>query len=433
MWAMTRTFSIVGAGLAGTLMALMLAEDGHQVEIIESRPDPRSAGRVGGRSINLALSERGIHSLAEVGLDQAVLAQSLPMRGRMIHPAPSDSRGGDGAELTFQPYGQEGQAINSVTRDHLNDVLLQAADAHPGVTLTFEHRLIDISFPRRTVKLRDGGGNLFERRFDTIIGADGAYSHVRLEMQRRGAFNYSQSFIEHGYKELTIPPAADGSFRMDPNALHIWPRGDRMMIALPNVDGSFTVTIFWPMTGDRSFDTIAEGDAAALRARFREQYSDVVDDLVDLEADYFDHRIGRMVTIRCWPWNEADKAVLIGDASHAVVPFYGQGANAALEDCGLLRAAIRDHPDDLAGAYHAFGADRKNDADALADLALANFIEMRDHVASPEFLERKARERELAETRPGEFTPLYSMVSFTRIPYADAVAKAAEQERELFS
>jgi len=422
---MTRSFSVVGAGLAGTLMALMLAEEGHQVEVLESRADPRIAGRVGGRSINLAISERGLHALSEAGLDEEVLSHSVPMSGRMIHPV-------DG-ELVFQPYGQEGQAINSVTRDHLNDVLLRAADANPAITLTFDHRLVDISFPRRTIKHRDGGGNLFERRFDTIVGADGAYSNVRSEMQRRGAFNYSQSFIEHGYKELNIPAADDGSFRMEPNALHIWPRGDRMMIALPNMDGSFTVTIFWPMEGDRSFESIPDGDHTALRARFAEQYPDVVDHLVDLESDYFDHHVGRMVTIKCWPWNDGGEAVLIGDASHAVVPFYGQGANAALEDCVLLRDAVRDHPSDMATAYQAFASARKNDADALADLALSNFVEMRDHVATPEFLARKARERQLELTMPDKFTSLYSMVSFSRIPYADAVAKAAQQDRDLFS
>jgi kynurenine 3-monooxygenase len=420
---MSPNFTVVGAGLAGSLMALFLAEDGYKVELLERRPDPRVQQRVGGRSINLAISERAIHALKEAGLAEEVLAESVPMRGRMMH-------GIDGS-TTFQPYGQDGQHINSVTRDHLNDVLLGAADRHPNVDIRFEYRLIDINFDKRTLKLKTAGDDIEAHPFQSIVGADGAYSAVRGEMQRRGAFDYSQDFLDHGYKELTIPAAPDGGFRIDPNALHIWPRGDRMMIALPNDDGSFTVTIFWPIDGARSFDSIPDGDAAALRQRFTEQYPDVVDDLVDLEADYFEHPIGRMVTIKCDPWHEADKAVLIGDASHAVVPFYGQGANASLEDCVLLRDALRRNPNDRASAFAAFGRDRKDDADALAELALHNFIEMRDHVASPAFLARKELERKLAKYAPDAFQPLYSMVTFSRVPYADAVARSRRQDQLL--
>ncbi len=409
-------FTIIGGGLAGSLMAVYLGRRGYDVQVFERRPDPRRAGAEGGRSINLAISTRGLHALEQVGLRDQVLAMAVPMRGRMIHAL-------DG-ELTFQPYGTRDQAINSVSRGGLNQLLLDAAEKTAG-PVQFQHRLEEMDLETKTLTFAtpttssvvDGG---------VVIGADGAFSAVRSQLQRRERFDYSQEYLAHGYKELYIPPASGGGFRMEPNALHIWPRGGFMMIALPNFDGSFTCTLFWAFEGENSFANLAtEADVTRF---FTATYPDAVPLMPALTQDFFNNPTSSLVTIRCAPWHYRDRVVLAGDAAHAVVPFYGQGANAAFEDCVVLDECLERFAGDRTRAFTEYQRLRKQNADAIADLALANFVEMRDRVASPAFLFRKKIEKLLHRLFPDLFIPLYTMVSFTRIPYADAVERSRQQD-----
>lgn len=414
-------FTIVGGGLAGSLMAIYLGRAGNPVEVYERRPDPRLAGADAGRSINLAISTRGLYALEQVGLRDAVLAMAVPMRGRMIHSATG--------ELTFQPYGTRDQAINSVSRAGLNQVLLDAAEHSTRQPITFGQRCEEIDFEKRIITFASASGEPHSVECGTIIGADGAFSAVRSQMQRRERFNYSQEYLAHGYKELYIPPASAGGFRMEPNALHIWPRGGFMMIALPNFDGSFTCTLFWAFEGNNSFENLrTEDDVIRF---FTATYPDAVPLMPTLTRDFFANPTSSLVTIRCSPWHLGDRAVLVGDAAHALVPFYGQGANAAFEDCVVLDECLRTSPADRAGGLARFERLRKRHADAIADLALANFVEMRDRVASPLFLLKKKVEKVLHAIVPRHFIPLYTMVSFSRIPYADAVERARRQDMVL--
>jgi kynurenine 3-monooxygenase len=414
-------FTVVGAGLAGSLMALFLGRAGHRVQVYERRPDPRIAGAEGGRSINLAISTRGLHALEQVGLRDQVLATAVPMRGRMIH----DPAG----KLAFQPYGAAGQAINSVSRAGLNLMLLEAAEREAHLRVEFDRRLAGVNFENGTLDLRSGTGESVTAAAGTVIGADGAFSAVRGQLQVRDRFTYSQSYLAHGYKELYIPPGPGGSFPMEPHALHIWPRGAYMMIALPNRDGSFTCTLFWPFEGAASFAAIRSEDD--LLRFFRQTYPDAVPLMPSLAHDFFANPTSSLVTVRCAPWRLDGRAVLLGDAAHAIVPFYGQGANAAFEDCVVLDECLRDSPRDPARAFERFESERRVHADAIADLALANFVEMRDHVASAGFLLRKKVEKLLHRLMPALFVPLYTMISFSRVPYADAVARATRQDRML--
>jgi kynurenine 3-monooxygenase len=413
-------FSVIGAGLAGSLMAIFLGRAGHRVRLYERRADPRTAGAEGGRSINLAISTRGLHALEQVGLKDKVLSGAVPMRGRMIHSA--------AGELAFQPYGTEGQAINSVSRAGLNHLLLDAAEEQAHLKVMFNHRLARINFDQEKLEFISPGDPVTAAA-GTIIGADGAFSAVRGQLQFRDRFSYSQDYLAHGYKELYIPPGPGGGFQMEPNALHIWPRGSFMMIALPNQDGSFTCTLFWPFEGATGFAAI-QSESDLLRF-FRATYPDAVPLMPTLAHDYFTNPTSSLVTVRCSPWHVGGKAVLLGDAAHAIVPFYGQGANAAFEDCVTLDECLRATPDDRGRAFATFEERRKVHADAIADLALANFVEMRDHVASARFLFQKKVEKMLHRWFPQRFMPLYTMVSFSRIPYADAVTRAAKQDRAL--
>jgi kynurenine 3-monooxygenase len=415
------TVIVAGAGLAGSLMAIYLARAGHRVEIVERRSDPRKLEGDRGRSINLAISTRGLAALERVGLDREVLDEAVPMAGRMMHSA--DGR------LTFQPYGTEsGQAIHSVSRLGLNIALIDVAEREPGVTLRFDRRCVDVDLDSPALTVEDAlTGRVSEVRGDRLIGADGAFSVVRGRMQRLDRFDYSQSFLGHGYKELTIPAAADGGFRMERNALHIWPRGGFMMIALPNADGSFTCTLFWPFGGRSGFDALRS--PADVRRYFESTFADAVALMPDLTREYFENPTSSLVTVRCRPWHCGGRVALIGDACHAVVPFYGQGANAAFEDCLVLDECLREHAPDWKAAFESYEQRRKPNVDALADLAIANFIEMRDHVASRRFLAVKKLEKVLHRLFPRRFVPLYSMVTFSRIPYAEAVERARRQWR----
>ena len=407
---------IVGGGLTGALAAIRLHEAGHLVSLYERRDDLRTSREHQGRSINLALSTRGLDALDRVGLSEVLRQQAIPMRGRMLH--------GRDRSVTFQPYSADPRnVLLSVSRDGLNATLLDAVDERQ-VTTHFDHRLVDIQL-RTAHAVFETTGATVRAPFDAMIGADGAYSAVRSRLQRTDRFSYEQTYLEHGYKELTIPARADGSYAMDPHALHIWPRGGHMMIALPNGDGSFTCTLFWPYGGPVGFERV--DSEREVRDTFLEQFPDAVDLMPQLTDEYLRNATSSLVTIRCGPWFLDDRIVLLGDAAHAVVPFYGQGANAALEDVTIFMELLAAHDGDWGSTMATFYAKRKPDADALADLALDNFVEMRDRVASPLFRLRARAEQRAHRWAPRWITPLYEMVTFSRMPYVDAVARAKRQ------
>ncbi len=415
------TFIIVGAGLAGGVMANYLGAAGHDVHVYERRPDLRRVGAAGGRSINLALSVRGMHALKEIGVLDTVMDQAVPMPGRMIH--------GVDRSLTFQPYGTHGEAIYSVSRGGLNAILLDAVARYPNVKLYFDHKCIDVDIDSGVTTYENADGKTVNGPAGIDISADGAFSAVRARMQRLDRFDYSQSYLEHGYKELCIPAADAGGWRMQKDALHIWPRRSYMMIALPNADGSFTVTCFWPVDGPNGFNALKTPEQVT--AYFNEHFPDAVALMPTLAEDYFSNPTSSLVTVRCGPWNWRDKVVILGDAAHAIVPFFGQGMNCAFEDCTALNDRIKTCNGDYARAFHDFYVERKRHADAIADLALQNFVEMRDKVGDPKFLRRKKMEKRLHRWFPNWYMPLYEMVSFTRIGYADAVDRAKRQDKTL--
>ncbi|MBK8914620.1 MAG: FAD-dependent monooxygenase [Phycisphaerales bacterium] len=415
-------FVLVGGGLAGALLAAGLGQDGYRVDLFERRSDPGAGNFVGGRSINLALSARGIHALEQLGLADEVLADAIPMHGRMIH-------GRDGS-LHRQPYDRDpSRHINSVGRAVLNRVTIAAARRLPNVNVHFNHRCVDVDTDRPAARfVREETGEAVEVAGDAVIGVDGAYSAVRRALQRQERFDYSQQYLAHGYKELTIPPGSGGEFLMERNALHIWPRRSFMMIALPNPDGSFTCTLFFPFEGPLSFAALrSPSDVESL---FSREFPDAVPLMPTLLDDFFTNPTGSMVTVRCAPWHAGGRVALLGDAAHAIVPFFGQGANCAFEDCDELRRCLRER-DSREQAFAEYQRRRRPNSEAIADLAIANFVEMRDKTAAPAFRAYKMLERRLHGWLPGVFVPLYTMISFTRIPYAQARARAKRQEQLL--
>ncbi|MFZ9986704.1 MAG: FAD-dependent oxidoreductase [Candidatus Nanopelagicales bacterium] len=412
---MSERVVIVGAGLTGALLATMLGQRGYDVSVYERRADPRKTGAERGRSINLAISTRGLTALQQVGLEEAVLGRALLMTGRMIHDA-------EGAQ-EFQPYSADGdRGINSISRGELNAVLLDAAERLPSVSLHFDHRLTVLDIDARTLSFAGPDGTV-EVTADAIIGADGAFSVVRRAMQGRDGFDFSQDYLSHSYKELSIPPV-DGDFALDPSALHIWPRGASMMIALPNLDKSFTATLFWPRKGPGSFEDIATPEQA--RRYFDDNYPDASELMPDLEEDYLLNRVGSLLTVRCSPWN-AGRVALIGDAAHAICPFYGQGANAGFEDCIELLAQLDLHAGNWEPALDAYARIRKPQGDAIADLALHNFIEMRDSVNSPVYQAVHRAEQVLHRALGDRYKTRYEMVSFSTTPYAEIEPRVRRQ------
>ena len=413
---MTSRVVIVGGGLTGALAAVRLHEIGQDVSLHERRSDLRRSTEHEGRSINLALSTRGLDALDRVGLSGALREQGIPMRGRMLH--------GRDRSVTFQPYSADpANVLLSVSRDGLNAMLLDAVDQRQ-IPTRFGQRLVDVELRSSTAVFDTGEAQLRES-FDVMIGADGAYSAVRTRLQRTDRFSYEQDYLEHGYKELTIPARADGSYAMEPHALHIWPRGGHMMIALPNTDGSFTCTLFWPYGGLVGFETV--DTEREVEETFHEQFPDAVELMPQLATEYLRNATSSLVTIRCDPWFYEDRIVLLGDAAHAVVPFYGQGANAALEDVTIFMEMLASHDGAWGPTMAAFYAHRKPDTDALAELALDNFVEMRDRVASPWFRLRTRAEQRVHRWAPRWITPLYEMVTFSRTPYVEAVARGKRQ------
>ncbi len=441
--------TIAGAGLAGALVACYLARMGYTVAVYERRSDPRAAGYQGGRSINLALSARGIKGLAGVGLAEEILKDAIPMRGRIMH-SPAGA-------TAFQAYSKNrSDAINSISRGGLNLALINAAAKHPDVSFHFDHRCLDVDLDAPAVLFEhevepappsrpgEPGGKprvqMVRAESDLVIGADGAFSAVRGRMQKAERFDYSQEYLEHGYKELHIPAwgaterrsagATEGAFAMEPNALHIWPRGGSMMIALPNPDKSFTCTLFWPYRGPHGFENL--NTPAQIERFFQLHYPDAVPLMPTLVEDFQRNPVGSLVTVKCRPWHHEGKVVLIGDAAHAIVPFFGQGMNCAFEDCVSLAECLQEAGGDASRALPIYQQRRKENADAIAGMALENFIEMRDKVASRVFRWKKRLEHGLHAIFPEKFMPLYNMVSFSTIPYAEARRRAAEQARILW-
>ena len=407
---MSQRITILGAGLVGSLLSIFLAKRGFKVQLFEGRPDMRLGTSDGGRSINLALSHRGLKALEAVGLAEEIKNACIPMHGRMIH----DLKG----NLELQPYGKKGEFINSVSRSGLNMILMDAAEKS-GVEIVFEAKCKKVDYENGIAYFEDK-----EVKSDWIFGADGAFSALRNSMMKTPMFNYSQNYISAGYKELCIP-AVNNAYAIEPNALHIWPRGNYMLIALPNLDKSFTCTLFYPMEGEQSFEQLR--DKKAIKDLFENSFPDTKELMPTLFEDFEQNPTSGLVTIRCSPWVKG-RTALIGDAAHAIVPFYGQGMNAGFEDCFVLDDLIEQFGtinEEMLAYYENL---RKPDADAIADLALYNFIEMRDKVADPKFILQKKIEKKLHEQYPDKWMPLYSMVTFSDLRYSEALAQGMKQQ-----
>ena len=417
-----QTITLIGAGLTGPLLGMELARRGFKVDIYERRPDMRRAKISAGRSINLAVSARGIHALERAGLWKAMQNIVVPMKGRMMHSVSS--------ELTFQPYGRaEWEVINSVSRADLNISLMNAAESL-GVKIYFQQRCTGIDLKAGQLRMRDERFRT-ERSIDAevVIGCDGSASAIRGEMLKLNRFNFAQEYLDYGYKELTLPSAPGRTPALEPHALHIWPRGNYMFIALPNVDGTFACILFLPFEGQDSFAQLTS--PSAVRDFFQSRFPDAFALMPQVEENFFANPTGAMVTVKCSPWHVRDNVLLLGDAAHAIVPFFGQGINCGFEDCTVLLELIEVHAPDWERMFRDFEMARKANTDAIADMAVENFIEMRDRVADPHFLLRKRVELALQAKYPQLFVPKYSMVTFHRIPYATAKRRGEIQDRIL--
>ena len=414
--------TLIGAGLNGPLLGLELAKRGFEVEIYERRPDMRQVRISAGRSINLAISTRGIHAVQQAGLWDQMEEIIVPVRGRMMHSIKS--------ELTFQPYGKdETEVINSISRGDLNVALMNAAEKN-GVRIRFQQRCLGIDLRTGLLKLRDEETRK-EQQVETgvVIGCDGSASAIRGQMMRGSRFNFSQQYLDYGYKELTIPAGPNGKHVLETDGLHIWPRGNYMLIALPNIDGTFACILFLPFEGADSFAQLKDDEDVS--RFFRERFPDAVPLMPGLAANFFENPTGAMVTVKCAPWHVGGRALLLGDAAHAIVPFFGQGINCGFEDCTVLLEMIDRYGANWAEVFRKFEQARKENTDAIADLAVENFVEMRDRVADPRFLFRKKVEFALEAKYPGLFVPKYAMVTFHRVPYATALRRGQIQDRML--
>jgi kynurenine 3-monooxygenase len=412
--------SILGSGLIGSLMSIYLRKRGLDVNVYEKRADNRNQEyKEEGRSINMALSDRGWKSLEKVGLKEKVLPLTIPMYGRKIHNEHGDT--------TFIPYGKEGQAIYSISRGKFNQLLINEAEKE-GVKIHFEHKIEDIDLRHNELTISSPINNLEKISSEVIIGSDGAYSSLRNAMLKQVRFNYKQEYISHGYKELSIPPTESGEFAMDPNALHIWPRGNFMLIALPNPDKSFTCTLFLPFEGGRvSFENIR--DEKDLKGVFQTYFDDAIQMMPQLIEQYFTNPTSALIVIECFPWM-LNKSLLIGDACHAMVPFYGQGMNCGFEDCSILDNLLEKFGTTAWELVFAkFQKIRKPDTDAISQLAMENFEEMKEQVSDPKFAIRKKIEAKLHSLFPKDWIPLYTMVTFSDMPYSEAYILGKLQEK----
>lgn len=412
---------IIGAGLVGSLWAVYLSKAGYKVTIYERRSDIRKAEISAGKSINLALSNRGWKALDAVGVGDEIRKIAIPMYGRMMH----DTNG----NLTYQQYGKDGQAIYSVSRGKINATMMDIAENYGDATIHYNHECIKVDPGKGIVRLKntETGGEL-EKQAALIFGADGAFSAVRYtSMQKLDRFNYSQNYISDGYREILLPANPDGSYQMDKNALHIWPRGRFMLIALANEDGSFTCTLFMPHEGDaNAFDKLKS--KADVDQFFKTTFPDFYDMMPNVAEAWEDHPLSSLAIVRCYPWT-AGKVALMGDAAHATVPFYGQGMNAGFEDCTVLSDLMKKHNENWTAIFEEYSETRKPDGDALQDLSLYNYHVMRDYVADPDFLLRKKIEAKFSTLYPEKWMPLYSQVTFSSIRYSDAIKRGKFQDQ----
>lgn len=411
-----KNIAIIGSGLVGSLLAIYLKKRGHEVTVFDRRQDVRKV-EFSGRSINLAMSNRGWNALRQVGIEDEILEIAMPLDKRALHV--------NKKPIYFQKYGKEGEAIYSISRGVLNRKMIDLAEER-GAKFRFEEKVWDVNLVEAKIYTGESEkAEWQEYQFDIVFGADGAFSRVRHKMQRNSRFNYSQNFINVGYKELTIPANEDGSHKLDNASFHIWPRGDFMLIAMPNLDGSFTSTLFMPFEGAVSFEKIkTEAEAEQF---FSTYFPDIKLDISNLTRDFFKNPTSAMVTMKCYPWTYWDKVALVGDSAHAIVPFYGQGMNAGFEDIFVLDALIEKHIDDWELIFKEYQKSRKPNTDAIAELSYRNFVEMSSKTANPDFLLRKKIEKNFAEKYPEKWIPLYSRVTFSDKPYADALAIGDEQ------
>ena len=413
----SKNIAIIGSGLVGSLLAIFLKKQGHSITVFDRRPDIRTV-EFSGRSINLAMSNRGWRALRQVDLEETIKQIAIPMDKRAMHVVDKP--------MYFQPYGKEGEAIWSISRGILNRKMIDLAE-QAGTTFRFEEKVWDVNLPETKIYTGESEKSEWkEYSFDMIFGCDGAFSRVRHKMQRRSRFDYSQHFIDVGYKELTIPPNEDGSHKLDKNSFHIWPRGKFMLIALPNLDGSFTCTLFLPFEGEVSFENITTKKEA--KQFFKTYFPNVRKDIENLTSDFFKNPTSAMVTMKCYPWTYWNKVALVGDSAHAIVPFYGQGMNAGFEDIFVLNELMEKYGDNWDTIFEKYQEQRKPNADAIAELSYRNFVEMSSKTANPKFLLQKKIEKWFAEKHPDKWIPVYSRVTFSDRPYAEALEIGDRQE-----
>lgn len=413
-----KTATIVGAGLVGSLWAVYLSKAGYKVTIVERRPDIRKAEISAGKSINLALSTRGWKALDTVGVGDEIREIAIPMPGRMMH----DLKG----NLTFQPYGKEGQAIYSVSRGGVNAKMMDIAEKHGNAQIFYNERCYKADLENGIVYTETASGEKKQYQSDVVFAADGAFSAVRYNsFQILDRFNFSQNYIEDGYREILLPANADGSYKLEKNALHIWPRGRFMLIALPNEDGSFTCTLFMPFKGENSFETLTSKEA--VNTFFKTTFPDFYEMMPNIADAWEDHPLSSLAIIRCYPWTHG-KTALMGDAAHATVPFYGQGMNAGFEDCTVMWELMQKHNENWEKVFEEYQLMRKPDGDGVQDLSLHNYYVMRDYVADPKFLLQKKIEAHFSEKHPDKWMPLYSQVTFSHIRYSEAWKKGQIQD-----
>ncbi|PWJ42116.1 FAD-dependent oxidoreductase [Sediminitomix flava] len=422
---MEKKIAIVGAGLSGSLLAIILAKKGYDVEVYERRPDMRKVEISAGRSINLALSDRGIKALKLADLDTDILKEAVPMFGRQIHLL--------GGSENFQSYsGREGEHINSVSRGGLNCQLMDKVEGL-GIPIYFNQKCLGMDYKSSTLSfLNEETKEEYLIEVETAIATDGAGSAIRNDMQKKSAslrFSFSKAYLDHGYKELCIPPTEDGDFRMEKNALHIWPRGGYMLIALPNKDGSFTVTLFHPYDGENGLDALNTSSKA--RVFFEKQFPDALALMPSFDADWENNPTSSLATVKCYPWQVEGKSLLLGDSAHAIVPFYGQGMNCSFEDCVVFAEYLEKYKGDWEKIFSEYQKSRKKDTDAIATLAEDNFYEMRDHVSDENFMKKRKLETKMEQQFP-EYYSKYSLVTFNAdIPYSEAMRKGRAQDQLL--